>query len=425
MLFREILQNFTLVPRPVRYLIGAAFFIQLIEAASFILLNFYLKDLQYTDASIAELVSYKYAAIVLFAFPLGLFIKGRSLVPFFRIGAVLSPSFMLLALLALHWGYWGWAQILFFLFGSSTICIRVTALPFIILNTPKEQHSEAVTLYYQLFSATAFVAGIGHYVLNSLVPSFFTEGVVLIGFAILGYTSRWLVGKVELKENLSEPVPLKEVWHSYEWKRIGVAIFPTLLIAIGAGLTIPFINLFFLAIHGIDARSFSLLGAFSFVMVTLMMIFIPAIRRRLGYNMVVNGFQSLAILALFIMASTEWYADWSGAATIAVVAFLFRQPLMQVASPVTAELTMYYVGDKNQEMMGALNASIWSGSWFFSAIIFGTLRAWDVAYVSIFMMTVGLYLLATLLYYWLIKNYEKQEALKTQATATDDALVSK
>ena len=140
-----------------------------------------------------------------------------------------------------------------------------------------------------------------------------------------------------------------------------------------------------------------------------MMIFIPAIHRRFGYNMVINGFQLLAVLALFIMATTEWYADWQWAATLAVVAFLLRQPLMQVATPVIMEITMYYVGKRNQEMMAALNASIWSGSWFFSSIIFGVLRAWEVSYVNIFMMTVFLYLVAIVVYYWLIKDYERMK----------------
>ena len=202
---------------------------------------------------------------------------------------------------------------------------------------------------------------------------------------------------------------------AYEWKKIGIAVFPTILIATGAGLTIPFINLFFLGVHGIESKAFSLFGSLSFVLVTIVMVFVPAIRRQWGYNIVVNGFQILAVFALFIMASTEWYATWEWAATIAVVAFLIRQPLMQVASPAITEMTMYYVGERNQEMMGALNASIWSGAWFFSSVIFGVLRAWEIAYVNIFMMTVVLYGIATVVYYWLINDYErmKKEASKS------------
>ena len=94
---------------------------------------------------------------------------------------------------------------------------------------------------------------------------------------------------------------------------------------------------------------------------------------------------------------------------IAIIAFLVRQPLMQVASPAISEMTLYYVGKKNQEMIAALNASIWSGAWFFSSLIFAFLRKHQIAYVHIFMLTVVLYFIATILYYRLIKEFKRME----------------
>lgn len=419
----RILKDFAKVPPHILYLMAAVFFIQLIDSSLFILLNFYLKDLGYSDAEMAHLISYKYAAVVLCAFPFGLFIKGRRLVNFFRIASIAAPTLILSTLYALETGHTLLVYALVFAFGVGTVCISVTAMPFIILNTPQAQHSEAVTLYFQVFSATAFVSGMVNYLLNSIAPDFFSEGTVLKMFGVLGFVSAFFISKIRVEENISERIPFRDFAHAYDWKRIGIAVLPTILIAIGAGLTIPFINLFFMNVHGINSRVFSLLGSISFVLVVFVMVFIPAIRRRFGYNIVVNGFQSLAVLALLIMAVTEWFADWQWAATIAVVAFLIRQPLMQVASPVTTEITLYYVGEQNQEMMGALNASIWSGSWFFSAIIFGALRSWDVAYVSIFLMTVGLYAIATVVYYWLIKDYERMK--QTENSATEIELLAK
>ncbi len=408
-MLKKILNDFAKVPPHILYLIGAVFFIELIGASLFILFNFYLKDLGYNDTEIARLLSFKYAAIILFAFPLGLIIKGRRLLNFFRAASIVTPTLTLLILYALENGSLTLVCVLMFLFGTGTIFISVTAMPYIILNTPKERHSEGMTLYAQIFSSTAFVSGMVNYMLNSLAPTIFTESTVLKLFACLGFVSVWFISKIQVEENISERVPIRTFVTAYDWKKIGLAAFPTLLIAVGAGLTIPFINLFFLSIHGINSRDFSLFGSLSFVLVSIMMIFIPAIHRRFGYNMVINGFQLLAVLALFIMATTEWYADWQWAATLAVVAFLLRQPLMQVATPVIMEITMYYVGKRNQEMMAALNASIWSGSWFFSSIIFGVLRAWEVSYVNIFMMTVFLYLVAIVVYYWLIKDYERMK----------------
>ena len=57
---------------------------------------------------------------------------------------------------------------------------------------------------------------------------------------------------------------------------------------------------------------------------------------------------------------------------------------MNAASPMTSELTMYYVGRRNQEIMSALTASVWSGSWFVSMKIFSWLRQMDYRYGEYF-----------------------------------------
>jgi len=409
-MIRNILKNFATVPQHILYLIGAVFCIQLIDASSFILLNYYLQDLGYDDTAIANLTAFRYAAIVLFAFPFGLFIKGRTLTNFFRIAAVATPSCMLLILFALHKGFdTRVLYALMFLMGTTVIFMKVTALPFIILNTPKNRHSEAIALFFQTFSLTAFMAGVSNYICSSINPSFFTEGTMLVIFGLTGYLALFFTLRINIEEKISERIPMKTFLKAYDWKRILLACFPTLLIATGAGLTIPFLNLFFMNVHAVDSSDYSLYSSMSFVVVAVMMMFAPYIRRAFGYNVIINGFQLLAIFALFVMASTEWYADWRWAGAVAIVAFLLRQPLMHISSPASSELIMYYVGERNQEMIGALNASIWSGSWFFSSVIFGILRAQQVSYVNIFMMTVVMYLFATLVYYFLIKDYEKKK----------------
>ena len=82
-----------------------------------------------------------------------------------------------------------------------------------------------------------------------------------------------------------------------------------------------------------------------------------------------------------------------------------RAPLMNMAAPLTSELTMIYVGENNQEMLSAIVAAIWSGSWFFSSQIFKILVDSDYNYSEIFYITSALYLLGIFLYYLLIKKF--------------------
>jgi hypothetical protein len=110
-----------------------------------------------------------------------------------------------------------------------------------------------------------------------------------------------------------------------------------------------------------------------------------------------------------LLASTQFYASLSIAVYIAMFCFLLRQPLMNMAGPMTSELVMNYVGKKNQEMVSALTAAIWSGSWFISSVIFKILRQSGIAYVYIFMITAVLYAMGVIWYYALILDYSRRE----------------
>ena len=84
---------------------------------------------------------------------------------------------------------------------------------------------------------------------------------------------------------------------------------------------------------------------------------------------------------------------------------------MNMAAPMTSELTMNYVGKKNQEMLSAIMAAIWSGSWFFSSQIFRYLKSEGLPYAYIFYITAALYAFGVFMYYLLIRDYEKRRKL--------------
>jgi MFS family permease len=403
----KIINNFRTIDKPILYLIGAVFFSQLIEAGLFILLNYYLKNLQYSDTAIAELTAFRYMAIMVLALPLGIFIKGRKLKPFFFFSAIATPLLTLVALYALENHQTNLAEVAMLFWGFTRICLGVTTLPFIVNNTPEDKHSEAITLYFMTSSLTIFLMGLLYAGLHALNPQWFDEGRVLQLVCFLGLLSVYFVHKIQLEEKTGQRADWRALSASFDWGIIAKVSMPTFLIAIGAGLTIPFVNLFFQQVHHIASAEFSLIGSFSFVLVSVMLIFIPSIQRRFGFRVAITLFQSLAVLALFVMATTEYYAHLPFAAEIAIAAYLLRQPLMNVAGPSTSELSLHFVGERNREMISAINAAIWSGSWFVSSLVFGYLRSKAVPYAHIFFMTVLLYILAILWYVYLIKLHKK------------------
>ena len=116
------------------------------------------------------------------------------------------------------------------------------------------------------------------------------------------------------------------------------------------------------------------MGSITAFLVFFSSLMVPILKRKYGYWFTIVLVQSLAIICLVIMSVTELFASYSFAFYVAIIAYIFRQPLMHMAHPSSNEFMMNYVGKKNQELISALSSSLWSASWFISAKIFEWLR---------------------------------------------------
>jgi hypothetical protein len=115
---------------------------------------------------------------------------------------------------------------------------------------------------------------------------------------------------------------------------------------------------------------------------------------------------------LIALASTELYSHLGFALWLAGGAFILRQPLMNMASPITSELVMKYVGEQNRELISAIESGLWNASWFVSAKIFQYLRALEMPYYKIFIITATLYSFGTFTYLMLVKRYHRENKEK-------------
>ena len=137
---------------------------------------------------------------------------------------------------------------------------------------------------------------------------------------------------------------------------------------------------------------------------------VPNIKNRLGFKKGILSTQLLSVIALIALATTEFFSSYCWALPIAILCYWIRTPLMNMAAPMTSELTMNYVGKNNQEILSAVMAAIWSGSWFFSSQIVSILKAKNMTYAFIFYITAALYLLGIFMYYLLILDYNKNKS---------------
>jgi hypothetical protein len=388
-------------------MIKAEFFIQLIGAAFFLILNIYLAKQGFSDPEIANFISFRFLAVMLLAFPLGFYIKGKPLKPFLIVGGIGVPVVAIALLLVVQYGLYNYLPALFIFWGIAFTLFQVSTLPYVMRNTVSENHSHAISLNYATHSFGTVVCGFFIFFAAQFFPEI-NEGKILLLISSFGFVGVYFL----LKMDVDLVIPVKESlkWKSYDWVMLLKAIIPTLIIAVGAGLTIPFINLFFFHNFKIDSSGFAVIGGVASILVAILALLVPNLKSRLGFMKGITYTQSIAVIALVALATTEFLNDYWWAMPLAVFFYWVRTPLMNMAAPMTSELTMNYVGLKNQEMLSAIMAAIWSGSWFFSSQIFRYLKSEGLPYAHIFYITAALYAFGVFMYYLLILDYERKDA---------------
>lgn len=404
-------------------MIAAAFMIHLINAAFILILNIYLRKQGYADTTIAQFNSYRFLGILLFAFPLGIFIKGKALKPFFMLASLGVPLSSVFLLRAIQGGDETLITLGFMAWGLSFMILNVCSLPFIMRSAPENVVAEAISLNFSTWSLATIVSGSLINILSRMeVLDILGYSIVLdeyhIMLIIISISSCSLFFVMFIREAKPRSASsdflsnFKALRSDYDWVLIGRVLFPNMLIAIGAGLTIPFVNLFFNSVFEVDSEQFSLIGASTAGIVFLSTLVIPLIRRRFGFRVAILIPQLLAIGFLILLAFSQIASAFSWAIYLAIAAYMLRQPLMNMAGPVTSELGMKYVGPRNQELISALSSSIWSASWFISAKIFQLLRQMNLDYYQIFFITAILYAVGVIFYNLLINDYLRRESNK-------------
>ncbi|MFM7183013.1 MAG: MFS transporter [Verrucomicrobiales bacterium] len=408
------LLRYLALPKALYLFAAGQFLINLIGSAQFLLLNLFLKERGLDDPQIAALGSNRFVATFLFAIPAGLWLRGRPLRWPMLIATLAFPASALVGLETARLGHLHGTTICFLLMGLAGLVLNVTGLPMMLRLTPKEQTSEAMSLLFSTWAASAICSGalssllqyLGQINIGSMAITLDVHATLLI-LTLAGF------GAPLLYLRLPEAAPLEKLQTHWlhvrreDRARLLGALLPSILMATGAGLSIQFMNLFFSHVHGLSPANYAFYGTVSHVFVLFAGLMVPEVRRRFGWRGAIIGVQTIAVVLLAVMGLTELWRDFVWSLPLAIVLFIFRQPLMSMAGPATSELTMQYVGSRNHELVSACNGAIWSGAWWLAARFFEVLRGSGLPYWQVFLTTSVLYLFGTFAYLRLIRDVEK------------------
>jgi MFS family permease len=363
-----------------------------------LLFNFYVLSLGYDEALIGQLVTVSSLTALLAALPVGYLADqlGR------KASLLLSGSLTALAILTMV--LWP-GQIVFYMtnviFGVAQSLGAVTMGPFLMENSGDEERTYLFSFGSGLQMAAASVGNwiggylptwVGNWRAVSPTDSLAYGGslvVVVLGAAFgllpLVFLRRPNMGR----QGRSVFAPL-----SYAAGHPGTLsklILPMLITSIGAGLIMPFMNVFFRQQYSQPDTTIGTLFAWGSLAMGIGLLIAPPLAERMGKIQLVVVTQALSIPFLILLGFAPWF--WLSAA-----AYYIRVALMNMSGPVYQTFVMEHVEEDARATVASLVSMSWNFGWAFSPMISGWMQV-RYGFGMPFVGTILLYCISIYLYW--------------------------
>lgn len=168
-------------------------------------------------------------------------------------------------------------------------------------------------------------------------------------------------------------------------------ILPMLITSIGAGLIMPFMNVFFRQNYGQPDPVIGALFAWGSLAMGLGLLIAPPLAERMGKIQFVVISQGLSIPFLILLGFAPWF--WLSAA-----AYYVRVALMNMSGPIYETFVMEKVDASARATVASLVSMSWSFGWAFSPTVSGWLQV-QYGFGPAFMGTILLYSVSVVLYW--------------------------
>ncbi|MBE0672030.1 MAG: MFS transporter [Anaerolineales bacterium] len=363
-----------------------------------LIFNFYVLSLGFDEALLGNLITTSSFVALIVALPMGyladLIGRKSSLV---LSGALLSISILAMAIWQTETSFYSMNV----LSGIAQSLAGVTMSPFLMENSNEKERTYLFSFGQGLQMTMASVGNwVGGYLptwmgnaKNVMATSSIAYGdsILIIGFgAALAIIPLVFLTSPKLERNQ------RAIFAPFQYAAknpllLTKLILPMLLTSLGAGLIMPFMNVFFRQVHHQPDPVIGTLFAWGSLAMGIGLLIAPPLAERTGKIQLVVITQALSIPFLILLGFSPIF--WVGAAT-----YYVRLALMNMSSPVYQTFIMEHVEPSARATVASLTSMAWNFGWAFSPTISGWLQV-KYGFGPPFIGTIILYTISVVMYW--------------------------
>ncbi len=409
-IIKDYLSHIKLFSTNARFFLGGSFFMGFYMAIYWTMLNLYFKQLGLNEGTIGMINSFGALGTAIIAIPAAMIIDHV------RINRAMIFAALITAVadICLVWVRPVWLICLFSATAGAMVNLHFVAVsPFFMRNSTSVER----TYLYGVNHALDMTAGF----FGALIGGYIPHLMVNYGLSILlGYRIAFMTGAVMaivsviFYSRIQTPEPIRKGRINFrdyisarDWKTTFQLCTPNILIGLGAGFTIPFINLYFSSRFGLNTAEIGKIYSVGQLFTVFGFLAGPAIAKKIGLIKTV-GFSQIASIPFFIVLAFNYHL-----APVAL-AFWFRGSLMNMAAPLYNNFAMEKTEPQHHAGTNSLLALSWNMAWMVSTYLGGRLIEHH-GFVPVMLTTIGLYLCSSIaLFSFFRKNAAIGKAVKTE-----------
>lgn len=395
---KNIIADFTITlrnaPKSVKFALFAMFIISVSQNAYMTIFNLYLSAGGLNSASIGGILFMSGIGASIFAFPSGILGDRIGRKKFLVISSVLIPLIILIQAITLNSKV---LAIFSLLYGIIGLVLRISINPFLAENTSNEERVHLFSLLFVIMNLGgvfgSFFSGKMSIVFKT--TEFLSLRYTLVIFAIFAIFSLFLVLPIK-EEKIKEDSQVAYEKSNGDFPVAFKFAVQTAFIGLGAGIIVPFLNLYFKDHFHLSPDSIGMLFSVNAFFFLLFGLFGPRIARKMGILKGSILYELISIPFLVILGSKP-------PLVLAVLSFWFRGGLMNAGSPLLSTLQMNLVSQGRRGTISGFLLIIDNLSRAFGTLFGGFLIS-KYGFGLNFYLTAVLYLLSIVYFYKAFKN---------------------